>query len=82
MRPIWWIAMAFELGLAAIALAVGPLVDVHLSSLFWPRDRLPQALGSTLLSAVAATTPLLLGLAIALRSRSAALVELRQFVER
>ncbi len=81
MRPIWWIAIAFELGLAVVALAVGPLVDVDVANLFWPRERSPQALGSTLLSAVAATTPLLIGLTITLRSRWAALVELRHFVE-
>jgi membrane protease YdiL (CAAX protease family) len=81
MPPIWWIAIACELGLAALALVVGPLVDVHVSDLFWPRERSPQALGSTLLCAVAATMPLLLGLVITLRSRLSVLVELRHFVE-
>ena len=81
MRRIGWIAIAFELALAVIAFVVGLLLDVDVTKLFWPCDRLPQAIGTTLLLAGAATSPLLLGLAITLHSQMARLVELRQLVE-
>ncbi len=81
MRRIGWIAITFELALAVIALVVGPLLGVDVTNLFWPSERSPQAIGTTLLFAAAATLPLLLGLAITLHSQITCLVELRHFVE-
>ena len=81
MRRFGWIAITFELALAVIALVVGPLLGVDVTDLCWPSERSPQAVSTTLLFAAVATSPLLVGLAITLRSQIACLVDLRHFVE-